>query len=99
MPDPNLNPNLPPIDVQQTLDDWLAKNPEAQQYVTKIYYVPEGAEVPRDVTHMNRLTSVWHPDLELRLGVVATIHTAAFANVIMGLIERSAGDPKTNEPR
>jgi hypothetical protein len=82
------------IDVQATLDQWLDDNPEAQQYVSAIYYVPDGAEIPRDVTHMNRLTSVAHPDLELRLGVVATASTAALANVILELIERSAADPK-----
>jgi hypothetical protein len=84
----------PMIDVQTTLDDWLASDPDAQQYVSKIYYVPEGAEIPRDVTHMNRLTSVTHPDLELRLGVVATVKTAALSNLILGLIGRTAADPK-----
>jgi hypothetical protein len=84
----------PIIDVQTTLDDWLASNPEAQKYVRKIYYVPDGAQIPRDVTHMNRLTSIDYPDLELRLGVVATLETAALANLILGMIERSAPDPK-----
>jgi hypothetical protein len=82
------------VDVQATLDDWLDNHPEAQQYVTKLYYVPEGAQIPRDVTHMNRLTSVWHPDLELRIGAVATLETAALANLILGVIERTASDPK-----
>ena len=84
----------PRIDVQATIDSWLTAHPEAQAYVKKIYYVPEGAEIPAGVTHMNRLTSVHEPDLELRLGVVATIETAAMANIILGLISRSAGDPK-----
>jgi hypothetical protein len=83
------------IDVQGTLDTWLEGNPEAQKYVRKIYYVPEGAEIPPDVTHMNRLTSAHHLDLELRLGVVATAETTAIANVMLGLIGRSAGDPKS----
>lgn len=83
---------VPTIDVQETLDNWLANNPEAQKYVHKIFYVPEGANIPGAVTHMNRLTSIAHPDLELRLGVVATEETAAAANVILGLIERL--DPK-----
>jgi len=84
----------PTIDVQATLDKWLADTPEAEPYVSKIYYLPDGVEIPRTVTHMNRLTSVDHPDLDLRLGVVATPKTAAIATVILGLIERSAGDPK-----
>lgn len=57
----------PLIDVQTTLDDWLNSNPDAQLYVRKIYYVPDGAAIPRDVTHMNRLTSIAHPDLAMRL--------------------------------
>jgi hypothetical protein len=85
----------PIIDVQTTLDDWLANDPEAQQYVRKLYYVPDGADIPHAVTHMNRLTSLAHPDLELRLGVVATAKTAALANVILGLIGRTAPDPKS----
>ena len=84
----------PLIDVQATLDKWLEAHPEAQAYVKKIYYVPDGAEIPRDVTHMNRLTSLDQPDLELRLGVVATRETAAMANIILGLIGRAAADPK-----
>ena len=87
-------PQEPIIDVQTTLDDWLASNPEAETYVTKIYYVPDGAEIPRDVTHMTRVTSISHPDLELRLGVVATPQTAAIANVLLGIIERTAPSPK-----
>lgn len=86
----------PLIDVQNTLDAWLAENPEAAQYVRKIYYVPEGAEIPRDVTHMNRLTSVAYPMLELRLGVVATPNTEALSNLILGLIGRSADAPKAS---
>ena len=84
----------PLIDVQATLDKWMEAHPEALDYVTKIYYVPDGAEIPREVTHMNRLTAVDRPDLELRLGVVATVQTAAMANIILGLIGRTAADPK-----
>jgi hypothetical protein len=87
------------IDVQATIDQWLDDNPEVDKYVTEIYYVPDGAEIPRDVTHMLRLTSVDHPDLELRLGAVATTATAALANVILELLERSAADPKTRDPK
>jgi hypothetical protein len=82
------------IDVQGTLDEWLADNPEAQKYVLKIYYVPAGADIPLATTHMVRTTSVDAPDLELRLGVVATPNTTAIANVILGLIGRAAPDPK-----
>lgn len=89
--------NDPRIDVQATLDKWLADNPEAEPYVSKIYYLPDGVDMPRDVTHMNRLTSMDHPDLDLRLGVVATAKTAALANVILGLIERAAADPKRDQ--
>jgi hypothetical protein len=84
----------PAIDVQATLDKWLEEHPDWLEYVRAIYYVPEGATIPADVTHMNRLTSVDHPDLELRLGIVATRETTAIANVILGLIGRTAADPK-----
>lgn len=82
------------IDVQATIDEWIDEHPEVEQYVTEIYYVPDGAEIPRDVTHMVRVTSVEHPDRELRLGAVATPVTSAIVNVILGLIERAAPDPK-----
>ena len=86
----------PIIEVQETLDEWLEDNPEAQAYVTKIYYLPDGAAVPDDVTHINELTAVRHLHLQLRLGVVATAETAALANVILGILERAANhaDPK-----
>jgi len=90
----------PIVDVQKTLDEWLANNPEAQKYVTKIYYLPDGAEIPRAVSHLNRLTSVDHPDLDLRLGVVATLATQAVANVILGILERADArepDPKDSK--
>jgi hypothetical protein len=82
------------INVQNTLDKYLEENPVVQQYVMKIYYVPAGAEIPPATTHMVRLTSVDEPQLELRLGVVATPNTTAIANVILGLIGRSDDDPK-----
>lgn len=85
------------IDVQATIDQWMNDNPDVEKYVTEIYYVPDGAEIPPDVTHMLRLTSVDHPDLELRLGAVATAATAALADVILGMIGRSAADPKDQE--
>jgi hypothetical protein len=84
----------PIVDVQATLDKWVAENPVVEDYFTKLYYVPDGATIPTDVTHMTRLTSIDHPDLELRLGVVATRKTAALANVILGILERTAADPK-----
>jgi hypothetical protein len=82
------------IEIQETLDKYLEENPVVEQYVMKIYYVPSGAEIPPAVTHMVRLTAVDEPTLELRLGVVATPNTTAIANVILGLIGRSAPDPK-----
>jgi hypothetical protein len=87
----------PKIDVQNALDEWIADNPYAADYVTKIYYLPDGVEIPRDVTHMTRVTSIDHPDLDLRLGIVATHKTAALANVILGILERTASDPKRDE--
>ena len=91
MPDDEL------VNVQDTLDAWLAGNAEAQKYLHKIWYVPEGDPVPPAVTQMVRVTSVAHPGLELRLGCVATTQTAVLVNVLMGLLERLAEpdpDPK-----
>jgi hypothetical protein len=90
----------PIIDVQDTLDAWLAGNTEAQKYLHKIFYVPEGASVPGAVTQMVRVTSVHHPDLELRLGCVATTETAVIVNVLMGLIGRAEGGrPERPDPK
>lgn len=82
------------IDVQTTLDTWLEEHPDVEKYVMKLYYVPDGAEIPVAVTHMVRLTAVDEPELELRVGVVATPNTAAVANFILRMIGHSAGDPK-----
>jgi hypothetical protein len=87
----------PIVDVQNTLDEWLANNPDVRQYVTKIFYLPDGAEIPRAVSHLNRLTSVDHPDLDLRLGVVATLSTTAIANVILAILERA--DAREPDPK
>jgi hypothetical protein len=85
----------PILDVQDTLDAWLAGNAEAQKYLHKIWYVPEGDAVPPSVTQMVRVTSINHPDLELRLGCVATTETAVIVNVLMGILGRKPDpDPK-----
>ena len=84
------------VDVQATLDQWLIDTPPVQPYITTLYYVPDGAPIPEGVTHMARLTAVDRPDLELRVGVVATAETTAVANVLLGLIGRSAADPKAH---
>jgi len=84
----------PIIDVQETLDTYLKENPVVQQYVMKIYYVPAGADIPRAVTHMVRLTALDDRTLELRLGVVATPNTTAVVNRLLDLIDRESPDPK-----
>ena len=85
---------IPPSTYRPRSISGSSEHPDWLEYVRAIYYVPEGATIPADVTHMNRLTSVDHPDLELRLGLVATRETTAIANVILGLIGRTAADPK-----
>lgn len=91
-------------DVQTTLDDWLDANPVAQKYVTKLYYLPDGAEIPADVTHVNRLAAKWNQELDLRIGVVATPETAAVADLILAKLNRGDERPKggadpTGRPR
>lgn len=82
-------------EVQEKLDAWLAGDSATQQYVTKIYYLPDGAAMPGEVTHIVRLSSVRDEDLDMRLGVVATREAAAIADVMLGLLEH---DPREGDP-
>jgi hypothetical protein len=87
------------IDVQEKLDAWLAGDSATNQYVTKIYYVADGEPMPADVTHVVRLSSVRDEDLDLRLGVVATVEAAALANMLLGLLDDGPRDGARPEPQ
>ena len=75
-----------PVDVQQKLDDWLASNPEAQKYVSKLYYVPEGQPAPADVTHVNVLSSTVSAERHLTIGIVAKPPYGAFLDMLLGML-------------
>lgn len=75
-----------PVDIQAELDKWLASNPEAQKYIEKLYYVPDGAEVPAGVTHLLELRSQTSPERALLVGIDATPEAAAFADAMLALV-------------
>ena len=82
------------VDIQTQLDEWLANNPDAQQYVSKLYYVPEGATPPAEVTHVLRLQSEASPERALTIGVVVVPRYAAMLDVLLALI---ATQPPTQD--
>jgi hypothetical protein len=75
-----------PIDIQAQLDKWLEGNPEAQKYVTKLWYVPEGQQAPTECTHKIRLNSVSAQERALSVGVVATKEFALFLDMVLSMI-------------
>lgn len=75
-----------PIDIQQKLDDWLASNPQAQKYVSKLYYVEDGALPPEDVTHTVELQSMTSDDRTLTVGAVVKPEFAVFLDAILAMV-------------
>jgi hypothetical protein len=75
-----------PIDIQQALDQWLADNPDAQKYVSKIWYVQEGTPVPTDCTHTLRLQSTVSDERALTVGVVGVPPFPAFLDALLAMI-------------
>ena len=74
------------MDIQQRLDDWLASNPEAQKYVDKLYYVPEGEAAPDDATHRLRLTSMHSAERGLTIALVVKPQFAVFLDALLAMI-------------
>jgi hypothetical protein len=74
------------MDIQQRLDDWLASNPEAQKYVEKLYYVPEGEVPPADATHRMRLTSMQSAERALTIAAVVKPEFAVFLDALLAMI-------------
>lgn len=75
-----------PIDIQAKLDELLAGNPDVQQYITKVWYVPEGQPVPPDVTQIVTVASVTSADRVLRLGVVMVPKYAALIDMLLAMV-------------
>lgn len=75
-----------PIDIQQLLDSFLESHPEAQQYVSKLWYLPEGSVPPPDVTHQLRLHSLTAADRAISIGLVVYPQYALMLDAILALI-------------
>jgi hypothetical protein len=78
------------MDIQAQLDQWLADNPAAQQYVLKLWYLHEGEPLPPGVTHTLSLSSV--ASLERRLGIGLVVKPE-FALVLDGFLALVATQP------
>jgi hypothetical protein len=74
------------VDVQKKLDEWLADNPDAQKYVTKLWYIPGGTTPPADVTHTVRLQSVASNERHLMVGLVVKPQYAALIDVMLAML-------------
>jgi hypothetical protein len=75
-----------PINIQQALDDWLAGNAAAQQYVTKLWYLPAGQPAPPDVTHRIAVTSNVSADRALTIGLVVKPQYAVMLDALLALV-------------
>jgi len=78
-------PVEPPSNVQNFLDDWLEQNPEAQEYITKLYHVPEGALAPPDANYQVRLNPTDNTSNHLTVAAVTTDKGTAFCEMILSL--------------
>lgn len=74
------------MDIQTKLDEWLANNPEAQKYVSKLYYVPEGQQAPPDATHKIRLNSQKAHERALNIALVAIPPYSAYLDMLLALV-------------
>jgi len=74
------------MDIQKQLDQWLASNPTAQQFVTKLWYIREGQPVPADVTHTLRLQSTSSLERHLLIGLVVKPQYAALVDMLLAII-------------
>jgi hypothetical protein len=74
------------VDIQEKLDEVLASNPDMQQYVEKLWYVPEGTAPPPGTTHVLRLASAVAPERHLTVGVVATPKLAVILDLLLAMV-------------
>jgi hypothetical protein len=74
-----------PSNIQNYLDDWLAGNPDAQEYLSKLYYVPEGYLAPADASHQVRLHATATPTDHLTVAAVTTLKGAAFCDMLLSM--------------
>jgi hypothetical protein len=74
------------MDIQQKLDEWLAANPDAQQYVSQLYYVPEMARLPEDATHVVRLASAPAPERQVTIAAVVVPKYAVVVDLLLAMV-------------
>jgi hypothetical protein len=75
-----------PIDIQQLLDSFLESNPEAQQYISKLWYLPADQPPPPDVTDTLRLQSQTAADRAMTIGLVLYPQYALMLDALLALI-------------
>ncbi len=75
------------MNIQQLLDSWLGTHPEAQRFVTKLCFIPDGTRPPPEVTHTFRLRSTASADRQVLIGVVVTPEFALILRALLGLAD------------
>lgn len=75
------------MDIQKYLDDLLDGNAEAQKAIERLWYVPEGADMPAGVTQTLRLGSVLSPDIRaLTIGIETKTPYGFLLDTVLSLI-------------
>jgi hypothetical protein len=85
------------VDIQKKLDDWLANNPSAQKYVSKLYYVRSGDDVPDDATQTVTVASAQADARALQIAAVCLPEFAAFLDMLLALVATQPGDEDETE--
>jgi len=80
-------PPQPPSNVQDYLDHWLETNPEAQEYITKLYHVPEGTVAPADANYQVRLNPTANLADHITVAAVTTDKGTAFCDFLLQMGE------------
>lgn len=74
------------MDIQTQLDEWLANNPDAQKYITALYYVPDGGTIPATATHVLRLNSATSLDRALTVALDVKPEFAVMLDALLAMI-------------
>jgi hypothetical protein len=77
------------MDIQTKLDEILEQNPDLQKYVSKLYYLPDDADIPSDVTHVLALASASSLERRLQIGAVVIGQYAVLLESLLALIATS----------
>lgn len=79
------------VNIQEELDKWLAENPQAQKYVSKLWHLIPGQPVPADVTHKIALQSETSAERALAIGCVVVPEFAMFLDMLLAMIATNPG--------